>query len=321
MVPVQRAALVTSDIEKIRELLSGMYAEHRARTRRISEVAPNASMRGAMAGALRAGVISISGVEYMAGPIDTAGHPMGVVTLDGNGELTDGRLRYRYAAGDGFMAPETPYSARMGGGSVALLQIPRSAAAALAEETTGLPAAKLRFTSVAPVSRAAGARWVRTVRFGCQQLIDSGVTELEPLIVTELTRLVAAAFLETFPNTAMTVSYQREPRWAAPAAVRRAAAYIEGYADRPVTMAEIAEAAGVTARALQYAFRRHYDTTPTGYLRRVRLERAHGELPTAESADEATVAAVARRWGWVSPSRFTAAYRKAYGASPSRCLR
>ena len=61
--PVQRAALVTRDIEMIRELISGMYAQHQARTRRIKGVAPDASVRGATAGMLRAGVISISGVE------------------------------------------------------------------------------------------------------------------------------------------------------------------------------------------------------------------------------------------------------------------
>jgi AraC-like DNA-binding protein len=321
MVPVQRTALATRDIELIRELISGLYAEHQARTRPIKGVEPDASMRGAMAGVLSAGVISTPGIEYMAGLIDTASHPMGVVVLEGNGELTDGRVLHRYNRGEGFMAPEGPFAARMCGGSVALLQIPRSAAAAMAEESTGLPAADLRFTAVAPVSRAAGARWVRTVRFGCQQLIDSRLTEMEPLIAAELSRLVTAAFLETFPNTAMTVTYLPAPGWAAPVAVRRAAAFIDGYADRPVTMAEIAEAAGVTARALQYAFRRHYDTTPSGYLRRVRLERAHLELSDAEPGDGVTVTAIARRWGWASPSQFSVAYRQRFGFPPGRTLR
>jgi len=31
-----------------------------------------------------------------------------------------------------------------------------------------------------------------------------------------------------------------------------------------VKITEVAAVAGTTARALQYAFRRHYDTTPTG---------------------------------------------------------
>jgi transcriptional regulator GlxA family with amidase domain len=103
--------------------------------------------------------------------------------------------------------------------------------------------------------------------------------------------------------------------------VRRAAAFIDAHAGRPVTATEIAAAAGVTARALQYAFRRHYDTTPTGYLRRVRLERAQRQLLTADPATGATVAEIAHRWGWANPANFAAAYQKQYGVSPSHTLR
>ena len=83
----------------------------------------------------------------------------------------------------------------------------------------------------------------------------------------------------------------------------------------------MAEAAGVTGRALQMAFMRHYDTTPTGYLRRVRLERAHRELKDADPAVGVTVAAIARRWGWANPSHFAAAYRQVYGEFPRHTLR
>jgi AraC-like DNA-binding protein len=30
---------------------------------------------------------------------------------------------------------------------------------------------------------------------------------------------------------------------------------------------------------------------------------------------------VARRWGWTSPSQFTAAYQRRFGEAPSRTLR
>jgi AraC-like DNA-binding protein len=61
----------------------------------------------------------------------------------------------------------------------------------------------------------------------------------------------------------------------------------------------------VTAWALHYAFRRHYDITPAEYQRRVRLERAHRELQQAEPGDGLTVTEVARTWGWASTERFT----------------
>lgn len=71
-----------------------------------------------------------------------------------------------------------------------------------------------------------------------------------------MTRLAAAAMLETFPNTTMTLGYVRGPAWVPPAAVRRAAAFIDAHPDRAVTLEDVAAAAGVTGRALQYAFRR-----------------------------------------------------------------
>ena len=119
----------------------------------------------------------------------------------------------------------------------------------------------------------------------------------------------------------MTATYLPGPGWVAPAAARRAAVFIESHAGQPVTLDQIAAAAGVTGRALQYAFRRHFGTTPTGYLRRIRLERAHAALGDADRASDVTVAAIGRRWGWASHSQFTAAYQKRFGVPPSHTLR
>jgi len=56
------------------------------------------------------------------------------------------------------------------------------------------------------------------------------------------------------------------------------------------------------------------------YLRRVRLDQARQELRAASPA-QATVTAIANRWGFPSPSRFTAHYRAAYGELPRDTLR
>jgi AraC-like DNA-binding protein len=102
--------------------------------------------------------------------------------------------------------------------------------------------------------------------------------------------------------------------------VQRAVSFIEANADIDITIADIARAAGVTARAVQLAFRRHLDITPAGYLRWVRLDRAHRQLQAADP-DHDSVTAVAYRWGFSSPSRFATYYRQAYGVPPSRTLR
>jgi transcriptional regulator GlxA family with amidase domain len=193
-------------------------------------------------------------------------------------------------------------------------------ARSLAEECTSLPATDLRFEAITPVSAERQAMWAGTAKFVCAELASSGRTGISPLMAHELTRMAAAAMLETFPNNAMTTQYVAGPGWVPPLVVRRAAAFIEAHADQPVTLADIAVAAGVTGRALQDAFRRYYDATPVGYLRTVRLERAYTELRNADAAIGVTVATVARRWGWTSLSQFEVAYQRRFGEPPSRTL-
>ncbi|MFE1836014.1 helix-turn-helix transcriptional regulator [Streptomyces sviceus] len=106
-----------------------------------------------------------------------------------------------------------------------------------------------------------------------------------------------------------------------PAALRRALAYIDDHADRPLTVAPIAEAAHISVRALQYAFRRHPDSTPLAHLRQVRPSHAHDEPAAADPEDGSTVTDIAARWGFHHPGRFATLYRHAYDRSPRHTLR
>ena len=101
--------------------------------------------------------------------------------------------------------------------------------------------------------------------------------------------------------------------------MRRAITFVDEHAHEEVSLADIAAAARVTIRAVQLAFRRHLDTTPSEYLRRVRLDHAHRDLLAADPAHD-SVTAVAYRWGFASSSRFAAYYRQAYGLPPGRTL-
>jgi transcriptional regulator GlxA family with amidase domain len=63
----------------------------------------------------------------------------------------------------------------------------------------------------------------------------------------------------------------------------------------PITLADIARVARTSARAVQRAFARSYNTTPTAYLRRVRLERVHRDLRAGDPIHGDTVAGIATR--------------------------
>ncbi|MGW1741487.1 AraC family transcriptional regulator [Nocardia sp. NPDC001965] len=102
--------------------------------------------------------------------------------------------------------------------------------------------------------------------------------------------------------------------------VERAVDFMRVHAAEPMTVTRMAAAAGVGVRTLQEGFRRHLDTTPTAYLRRIRLEHVRTELEKACSR-EATVSAIAFRWGFTHFGDFARSYRIAYGERPSETLR
>ena len=107
---------------------------------------------------------------------------------------------------------------------------------------------------------------------------------------------------------------------AQPRTLRRAIDFIHENAHRDIGLSDIAAAIGVTPRSVQYIFRRHLSTTPLEYLRRVRLDRAHRDLQAADPAVD-TVMAIAGRWRFAHPGRFSIAYREAFGTPPSQTLR
>lgn len=196
-----------------------------------------------------------------------------------------------------------------------ILPLPLLHAVAGTESGTSAP---LRFLSPRPASPAARAQWSAATWYVGDLLGQPGAM-LSPLVVTSAARLLAATALTVFPNTALEPAAPRDRRDVSGATVRRATAFIDEQAGRDITVPDVAAAACVTVRALQMAFRRELGTTPTAYLRTVRLARAHRELVDAGPGRE-TVTAVAYRWGFSSASRFSAYYHQTYGVSPKRTL-
>jgi AraC-like DNA-binding protein len=105
-----------------------------------------------------------------------------------------------------------------------------------------------------------------------------------------------------------------------PAPVRRAMDAIHAHPEHPFTLATLAATAGVCVRTLQAGFRRYTRSSPMGYLRQVRLARAHDDL-RASDPRRTTVTEVAYRWGFTHLGRFAADYRARYGIPPSVTLR
>jgi AraC-like DNA-binding protein len=240
--------------------------------------------------------------------------------LGGRSRLDSGKASHRYQLGDMYVAscPRvdfTCYTHEVHSRTITLSQSLLTEVASFSADPPGAPWGFLPF---APA--AGGARqWRNTTRY-IDGLLADPVAVAAPLVLGSAARLLAATALAVFPNTMVTETAAGDRRDARPATVRRAVSFIEANADIDITIADIARAAGVTARAVQLAFRRHLDITPAAYLRRVRLDQAHRQLQAADPEHD-SVTAVAYRWGFSSPSRFATYYRRAYGVPPSRTLR
>ncbi len=101
-----------------------------------------------------------------------------------------------------------------------------------------------------------------------------------------------------------------------PRHMRLAEGYIEANLHNPLTIEDVAAAAGISPRGLQLAFRQYRGTTPLGWWRERRLERAHADL----LAGRGPVTEVALAWGFAHLGRFAESYRSRYGLSPRDTL-
>jgi AraC-like DNA-binding protein len=188
----------------------------------------------------------------------------------------------------------------------------------VALETTGLDSLALRFTGLRPMLPGLDRRWNDTVQAVTRAVLRNRRTVADPVLTGRLAQRLAEAVLGTFPSTWLATRRRLPPDHATPAVVRRAVDFIDANAERELTMSDIAAAAGIGPRGLQAAFLRHQDSTPTAYVSRARLDRAHRELVDSDPADGDTVPAVAARWGFPRPSAFVTAHQRFYGYPPGQ---
>jgi transcriptional regulator GlxA family with amidase domain len=109
-------------------------------------------------------------------------------------------------------------------------------------------------------------------------------------------------------------------RLAPPRVIRTPIEIIEEEAHLPLTVSSIAARCHISVRSLQQSFRNYMNTSPTAYLREVRLRRAHQCLLEADPSTT-SVASVAYSWGFTNLGRFAAANKARYDEPPAVTLR
>lgn len=174
-----------------------------------------------------------------------------------------------------------------------------------------------RFMNWRPRSRAAVRAWHRALDYVVATLASADTAQ-QPLIAAGMANLLAGAVLECYPSNLT----EQDPAGdlTVPDTLREAVSFIHRHTSEDIGINDVADAVHLTPRAVQYLFRRQLDTTPTEYMRHVRLGHAHQELVAATPA-ASTVTEIAQRWGFAHTGRFAVLYRQTYGQSPHTTLR
>lgn len=315
----RRELFATSDPDRAHETLRAMYGSD---ARMLRSKAGRDGEAGLAISYLDTGDFQLAEVDLRSGLqfVNQGNDSVTINTvLDGTMELESAGRANRYGTGDVFIAtqPDINWPGWTDGSRIHAVTLSAALLRSVADDGPEPGTARLPFTDVMP--RPGGRqRWRKAALLVEELLVEPDLAT--PLVVGSAGRLLAATALSLFPTT--TAEPERlASRDAHPTALHRAITFIEAHPDAPVTVGDIARAAYVSPRAVQLAFRRHLDTTPMNYLRRVRLDRARADLQIAEPGDGTTVTAVAARWGFGSPSRFAADYRRAYGRLPQETLR
>jgi len=304
------------DSEPAREYLSGVLAAHRL-TYLTGERRLNFRHRRAKLGAVELNALQFGGDVMVTAP-HIPDYFLLQFMLAGSCTLTQGGRTYDMGAGSvAVINPRRPFTKSWSpDGGQLLIWIDGSLLERELRAWTGRdPKERIEFDQ----SQAFAMEKVATLTYAVRILCDEPSSLDHPLVRERVASAFAAALLAGLPHNHSGALEAAEPSIAS-ASVRRAERFIEENAVKAIGLADVASAAGVSARVLQLAFRRFHDTAPMAHLRALRLDLARSELARA-GRDGGSVASVAFAHGFGSLSRFAADYKARFHEQPSETLR
>ena len=316
--PLSRyARFATSDVDEARQQVSRVFCDHQLRPRRHS------SQLGAWQNMARLGSMAVGAMSYGAeveiDPGCLGEFYLVMLPIEGSASIRHGREQVDVQPACGsVLNPEDPTLMQWSQDcSKLMLRVDRQALERqLSSMLGGAPVPDIRFELSMPLAGSA-AHWWRMLRL----LVDSleGPEAVPNSLATSLHEsLLLVSLLDCQPhNHTARLGIRRHS--IAPRHVRQVEAYIEENADKPLTLGDLIEVSGVSARALFDGFRRFRDTSPLSHLRSTRLARVRQQL--LDAGDNETVTTVATQWGFYQLGRFAAQYKAKFGEAPSETLR
>jgi AraC-like DNA-binding protein len=311
-------ALETTDLDQAHQYVHDVFTPHKLVFR--GSPAVDLHLRYAASTQLTVSQLSYgSDVKVDVPPPETAYHL--ALPLRGACVIRQGRDIANIAAGEhgAMMSADDPLDVHWSPDAHQyILKISQESVSSQLSRMTGRsPAAPVRFDLRFSLNTGAAQALLACVDFLWHELERPGGLSVVPVAREHLERCVLAQLLATIPH-------DHAHLLSAPAAVDQAGCipqlieYIDQHADAELTTSSLAKLAGITERALQLGFRKAVGTTPSAYVRGVRLDRVREEL--CGGGHGATITDVAMRWGFYHPSRFAQQYRERFGVLPSHTV-
>lgn len=309
----------TADLDEAREQVARVFCPHRLK------ITGERGRFRTVQNHVDTGLLSLSYIGYGAdveiepGELDT--FYLIQIPLAGAASIQTGRRAFIADSRQASILNPNRYTAmRWWAGCRKLqVQVARSVLESVAADYFGRGIdAPLTFDAAMEMTRPEAAAWLRHVvaftRCVERNGSDADAKDRVDFYAAELLRELVEVQANSHSHFAEACGSGPLPRY-----VKTALEYIRANADRPLTSAEIARASGVAGRTLQYGFKQFLGMTPIQVLRDERLDRCRLALRLAE--DEASVSAVAARWGFAHLGRFAQYYRQRFGESPRRTAR
>lgn len=184
------------------------------------------------------------------------------------------------------------------------------------ESLTGSPYAQEFVLPLTDFCQSDAQGLFQTLRQAEQDLAHSSLEE-QPLLARAHQQLALAKLFAKMPHN-LANAIGRKPLTYAPRTLLRAEAFMRDNLSNPITIDNLAAAAGCTPRALQRMFRTYRHATPIGTLCNYRLSAAHCAIKAGQTQ---SITDLALSLQFSNPGRFSVLYKKAYGVSPSSTLR
>jgi AraC-like DNA-binding protein len=313
----ERRLFQTSDLDEARAIVAGHFCDHRLNIETQFDAFDachhRAEGRSASLNYIR------YGADVRIEPGELGSFYLVQIPLAGAAEIDNRGGNVLTQAGRGsVLNPHHVTKMRWHKGCAQLLmQIDATALLQEAERLLGTHVnGPISFETLVDENRPATADWVRKLKT-CFDLTEknaifdgaAGATQIR------VERELIAEFLRSQPSN-ISALLASAPSTTANVHLRRAVLYIHSNLSKSITISEIADASGTTARSLQLYFQSEFNLSPMRYLKQQRLMLARRLI--LQSEKDSTLGDIIYKAGFAHFGRFSSEYRDLFGEPPSQ---